>query len=300
MEQATQQIKTIEQKAATIVKDIQKTKTRSRSISRSISKTKSITKTKQLQKQKSLQKQKQDNLQKQLQRQKQRLKLRTKQVQRLKLLRLGKIKPTVKAPPKGIKLLIPPKLKKKKIKKVVVRKKGKGSFDVFAKPVKGKRLVKVNKKPLSKTDARNLRNFVIDTSLSRTGSIKSTRGEISKPAIKVPIGFAKRTAKKFRSYRKRKGKRIPLKKGKVIEKKTSLLDTRQERKKITLRARLRQLSPKKKVKKKKIVKKQLSPQQRQILLNNLARARAIKKVRNGNGAKRSRQITKAKRTISII
>ena len=57
---------------------------------------------------------------------------------------------------------------------------------------------------------------------------------------------AKKTRKKFRKHRTRKGKKIPLRKGKVIERRTRLLDTKPERSKITLRGRIKQITPKRK------------------------------------------------------
>ena len=51
-------------------------------------------------------------------------------------------------------------------------------FNVFAKSTKTKKLVKVNKVPLSKSRAEDLRNYILDTSLSRSGEIKTTKGKI--------------------------------------------------------------------------------------------------------------------------
>lgn len=201
------------------------------------------------------------------------------------------------------------KIKKRKKQKKVTTKTIKRAFNVFAKPVKGKKLIKVNKKGLSKSDAKGLRNFLIDTSLSRQGLIKPGRGKISKPSIKVPKSFAIKTSKKFRRFKTRKGKRIPLTKGRVIEKKTRLLDTRQERKKITLRKRIKQLTPKKKVTKKatkKAVpkaqpKKKVNGARRRQLLANLkkarmARAKSLAQKRRTTTTQR----TRAQRIISII
>jgi len=147
----------------------------------------------------------------------------------------------------------------------------KPSFNVFARPLKrtkkGRRpkLIKINKVPLSKRRAKDLRNLVVDTSLSRTARIKPTRGKPSSPQIKVPKGFARRTSKKFRRFKQRKGKRVPLPKGKVIERGRFLLDTRQEKRQITLKKRIAQL--------KKPSKRKATPSQ----LMNLAKGRKILK-----------------------
>ncbi len=146
---------------------------------------------------------------------------------------------------------VPGKFKRgrvRRIKKISTKQK---AFNVFARPLKrtkkGKRpkLIKVNKVPLTKRRAKDLRNFVTDTSLSRTARIKPTRGKPQQPRVKVPIGFSKRTSKKFRRHRTVKGKRIGLPKGKVIERRRRLLDTRQERNQITLRKRIKQITKKK-------------------------------------------------------
>ena len=220
----------------------------------------------------------------------------------------GRIIPRIKIPIKpSFPTIIPVlKFKKRKVKKVIIKKKGKQSFDVFAKPVKGKRLIKINKKPLSRTDAKGLRNLVIDTSLSRQGSIKPRKGIPKKPSIKVPRGFAKITSKKFRRFRIRKGKIIRLPKGRVIERSKHLLDTRQERRKISLRRRIKQLRSKKKPTKKPVKnqppkRKNNNALQRQRLLN-LKKARRIRAL---NFAARRRstaasQLTRRRRIISII
>ena len=99
-----------------------------------------------------------------------------------------------------------------------------------------------------------MRNYIVDQSLGRTARIKPIRGKPSTPKLKVPKGYARKTYGKFRRYRIKKGKRIPLKKGRVIEKRSYLLDTKYETKQITLRRRIAQLS--KPLKRKPIPKKQ--------------------------------------------
>ena len=115
---------------------------------------------------------------------------------------------------------------------------------------KGKRpkLIKINKVPLTKKRARDLRNYITDTSLSRTARIKPTSGKPASPKLKIPKGYARKTAFKFRKFKQIKGKRISLKKGRVIERGRHILDTSQEVRKIGLLRRIKQITPKKKTK----------------------------------------------------
>jgi hypothetical protein len=177
--------------------------------------------------------------------------------------------------------------KKKKIKrKVVILKFSKG-YNVFARPLKKNKkskvpeLVRVNKVPLTLQRARDLRNYILDTSLARTGKIKPTKGKPRKQKIKVPIGYAKRTVKKFRRVKIKRGNKMRLSKNKVIEKRKNLLDTKQEKKKIGLRKRIKQLVPKKKVvKKKKVAKKKTSkkkPMSKTAMARKMAKLRSMKK-----------------------
>lgn len=128
-------------------------------------------------------------------------------------------------------------------------------YNVYARPVKkikGKKrnkLIKVNKVPLSKSRAEDLRNYISDTSLARTAQIKPTSKKPKRPLLKIPAGYAQRTKRKFRNYKIRKGKRVPLKKGSVIELNNYLLDTFQEKRKISLRRRINQISRKPKTRK---------------------------------------------------
>lgn len=125
----------------------------------------------------------------------------------------------------------------------------KAYFDVFAKPIKSasirKRVtfIKVNKRPLKKSEAEDLRDYILDTSLSRTGFIKKSKnipGKI-KQDIKFPRGYAEKTARKFRNYRIVRRRRVPLPEGMVIERRRNILDTRQEKEHIDLIRRIKQL-----------------------------------------------------------
>jgi len=151
-----------------------------------------------------------------------------------------------------------PRIKKRIPKKKPVRPR---SFEVWARPLKKKgqkkpKLIKVSKVPLSKKRAKDLRNYITDTSLGRTARIKPSIGKPTEPKLKTPKGYARITSPKFRRHRIVKGKRIPLTKGRVIERGKFLLDTTQEKKQITLKRRIAQLS---KPPKRKTIKRRSSP-----------------------------------------
>ena len=157
-------------------------------------------------------------------------------------------RPVPGVPGRPIPLKPIPRVKKRRIRKRIKKIKPQ-SYEVYARPLKaikkGKKpkLIKVSKVPLTKKGAKDLRNFITDQSLSRTALIRPISGKPSiKPKLKVPKGYSRRTSHKFRRWKQRKGKRIPLKKGKVIELGRHLLDTRPEKKGITLKRRIAQLS----------------------------------------------------------
>ena len=145
---------------------------------------------------------------------------------------------------------VKPKPKKKPITK-------KQAFNVFARPLKKigqkkkPKLIKINKKPLTKSRAKDLGSSVVDTSLSRRFKIKRTGGKPKKGVLKAPIRNFDRTKKKFRDFRIVKGKKVPLKNTFIEKKGKPLLDTRGEKRGITLRRRIK-------------------------MLNNLAKARKVK------------------------
>lgn len=256
-----QKVKVVEKKI--IQKAILTTKVRQRLSKKQIQ----IVQTKTKQVQKLVTKQK--ALTKQLTKQAQ--KLTTRQITRLRLAQrlvqqqITSLATQVSFIP-GISPLIPlavlkrKKKRKKKKKKVVKLKQG---YDVFSRPTrvgKGKRrrIVKLNKVPLTKTKARDLGSFVADKSLARTFSIRKTKGTVRKPRLRVPSGHFSRTKKKFRAFKIVKGKRVSLK-NKRIEKRRNILDTRSEKRGLTLKRQLALLQKKSKKKpKRKMTKKQLS------------------------------------------
>ena len=168
-----------------------------------------------------------------------------------------RIRPRQLQPPRIVTKLVP----KPKVRKVIpallikrkkrIRKKRKPAraqaYEVWARPLKrvkkGKRpkLIKVSKVPLSKTRAKSLRNYIVDHSLGRTARIKPSIGKPSTPKLKVPKGYARKTSKKFRKHRIQRGKKIPLVKGRVIEGKRYLLDTKSEIRKIGVLRRIKML-----------------------------------------------------------
>ena len=190
-----------------------------------------------------------------------------------------------KIPPRGRPgtPIIPIKIKKK-IRKVKKKPTKLQAFNVWARPLKRKgqkkrpKLVKVNLRPLSKQRAEDLRNFIADESLSRTARIKPTSGKPRQPKLRVPKSFSKRTSKKFRRHRQVKGRRVGLPKGKVIEKSRFLLDTKSEKKGITLLRKIAELERKAGIRK-------LTPNQRSKLLKNLKKARAVRS-QNSKGGKK--------------
>lgn len=173
-----------------------------------------------------------------------------------------RLPPPTKEPP-----IVP--LKKAKKFKPKRKKKKKQAFNVFARPLKKKgakkrpKLIKVTKKPLTKRRAEDVKSFVLDRSLARTGRIKPVKGKPGTAPRRVPRGFAKKTRFKFRGFRIIKGKRVPLPKGTSIERKKFVGDTRSEQRGLTLRKQITQINkPKRKVSQK--------------VLQNLARGRKIR------------------------
>ncbi len=236
---ATTEIQKNNQAVATAQVQEQKTKQALATAQTQVQKTKQALATAQVQKtkQKTIQKTKQ--VQKQVNKLKEKLKNKQKIVTIFKsgLKRMEKTKGKAK---KKIRLIPLPKIK---LKRVPTKKKGKkaNSYHVYAKPLYGKKLVKVTKKPISKKRAEDLRNVLIDQSLSRQGKIKGSVSKPSKAHLKAPLGYSKRTRHKFRKYKVRKGKRIPLKHGKVIEKRKYFSDVASERKRLTLLKKIAQM-----------------------------------------------------------
>ena len=167
------------------------------------------------------------------------------------------------------------RIKRRKVKVSKRKSKKLQAYKVLSRPLKRKgqkripKLIKVNVRPLTKTQAERLGSTLADTTISRTFKIKAVRGKPKRPTLKTR-SFKKR---KFRSFRIKKGKRIGLK-NTFIEKRKFLIDSAGERKGLSLRRGLAKLRKESKVKPKKRI---LTPSQRSKLLKNLKKARAVKR-----------------------
>ena len=208
------------------------------------------TKQKQLVKQKVTQKTKQK--QKQLTRQKQSAKQKQKQLtkQRQKLLQKQKqltkqrqklITKFIKVPPPRLKVIIPKakvpvgliKRRKKRRKRIKVKPVIKQGYNVFGKHKR--KFIRLNKVPLSKSQALDRGAFAIDKSTGATYKIVPV-GKVKRlgKLTKGEAGHFSRTKKKYRSFRIKKGKKITLK-NKYIEKRGKpRIDTRGEVKGLSL------------------------------------------------------------------
>ena len=241
-----------------------KTFTLSRTRGKTVSKARVKTKTRQKQAQKTIQKQKLEQKSKIQQKQrlrqeirvkiKQRLaqkqRLRQRQKQRLKL-KIPIPRPTIaKVPiiPRIKRGIIIPLKKKKKLKKKK-GKKGKLGYNVF---IKSKRkFIKANKKLLSKKQAKDRGAFFVDKTTANT--YKIVPKGISKKLGKLTRGEAgtfNRTRKKFRGFKLKRKRKIGLT-NKFIEKKgRPRIDTKGERRGLTVAKLLKRRGIRKRKKKK--------------------------------------------------
>lgn len=199
-----------------------------------------------LQTQRSRQLGKQQSRQKQVQRQVQRTRLRLtnrqvarqKATQRHKTFLTGKVAAAPKFPKFPV---FPLPFKKKTVKKKKVSKKGiadafVGGHNVFVK-AKGK-FQKVNLVPLKKSKADDLGSFLADKSTARTFRVKPVKQEAKKPRLKVPASYFAKNKNKFRGM-KVKGKIQKFKPfTNKIEKRKFAIDSRGEKKQLSL-ARVR-------------------------------------------------------------
>ena len=122
-----------------------------------------------------------------------------------------------------------PSRRRKIIKKQV---KQAPSYDVFVKS-QGK-FRKITKKPLGLKDARNLRDFGIDNSLSRQGYLKARQVNPSPLMYDISSTYSKDNAYKLRRFKQKKGKRTPLQRERVIEYSKYALDKKSEVKSINI------------------------------------------------------------------
>jgi len=97
---------------------------------------------------------------------------------------------------------------------------------------KGNKFIRINRSPVTKNQALDLGARVVDRSLSATFKIKKTNRKAKPPQIRISRNYFKNTQRKFRDFKIRKGKQVPLK-NKFIERKGKpRLDTGGERRKI--------------------------------------------------------------------
>lgn len=134
--------------------------------------------------------------------------------------------------PPSIKKLIPrtPSKRRQLVKKVLPSE----SYNVFVKEPKTKRYVKITKKPIGLKEARALRNYGIDQSVSRQGYIKRVKQKPNPLMYDIPLSYSQNTQNKFRTFRQRKGKRTKLQPERVIEKSKYLIDTRGEKQQLDI------------------------------------------------------------------
>ena len=105
------------------------------------------------------------------------------------------------------------------------------------KPQGSRKLVKLNKKPVSKRQAKSLMAFFVDRSLSARGRISKAKGKIKKSRLGIPSNYFDLNRRKFREFKIRKGKPI-FTPNRFIERRGKRLDTQSERKNIKLAALL--------------------------------------------------------------
>ncbi len=141
-------------------------------------------------------------------------------------------------PPRTIPKTIPLRFGKKRISKKKKQIK-KQVFNVFVKSKK--KFVRVNRRPLTKSQAKDRGSFVTDHTTANTFKLKAT-GRTKKPGklTKGEAGRFIRTRKKFRQFRVKRKKKIVLK-NKFIEKRgRPRIDTRGEKRGLSIAKFLKQ------------------------------------------------------------
>ena len=143
-------------------------------------------------------------------------------------------------------------------------------FNVFGK-VKGK-FIKINPKPLVKGDALSKGAFAVDNTTAKTFKI-TPAGKTKKPGrlLKNERNYFNRQGFKLREVRIKKGRKFKLKQ-KYIEKRRFGIDTRGEKKGLTIRRLIKQQQK---------AKRKITPTQRKVLIKRLKKARRIKKLKGG-------------------
>jgi len=201
----------------TKLKSKQLTKVQSRNIEREMLRIKQTQV--QLQKQKQLPKQMQ--VQMQVQKQLQIQKPIQQQILKQTTTKITPLIPII--PPPVIPLLSTEPLITKMAAKKVIR--GGMGYDAYAQQ-KGK-WYKLNKVPLTQSQAKDLQSYIVDTSLSARGKIRPSNKPIKKSKLNIPTGYYGRTRNKYRDYMKKGKKKIKLK-DEWIEHRKHRLDIKNE------------------------------------------------------------------------
>ena len=269
------------QKQRQLQKQLQKESSKQRTYSRQILITVQKTKQKQKQRlpyvqlQKQLQKlrQKKVQAQKEAQKQKQSFGLGTAQVLRLDQT-LRQAIPQIISQKERSKLI---SNKKKSPKKRLIRsrkiirnsKKPHEGYNVYVK-VHGK-FIKANTKPLSKTNAKDRRAYIIDHSTAATSKMIPIKKVKRLGSIK-PKEFEARRKVKARNYRIVKGKKVPLLNTIIERRGKPRINTRGEKRGLSAARLIKKLNKGKSIK----TKTKISSTKRKELLKRLEKARAIR------------------------
>lgn len=264
-------------KAKTITKQLTRLNTKQSQLTKQKQKVRQV----QRQLQTTLTKQRQRSLQKQLQKQTQKQRLIQRQVQ-VQVRRINTGLRTIDVP--RIPRLIIPTIKRGKVKRKKKQPiKAQQVFNVFGK-VKGK-FVKLNTKPLTRNDALDKGAFAVDRTTAKTFKITSA-GKAKKPGklFKGEKNYFKRQGFKLREFKIRKGRKFKLK-NKYIEKRKFGIDTRGEKKGLSIR---RLLTQQRKRAKKKVVK-------RKSLKRRPIKRKSIKRRRTTITPSKARKILKDKK-----
>ncbi len=164
------------------------------------------------------------------------LKTRQRKLQRFRLRTRGKIKKLVK--------ILPPAVlgKVRKGKAFGTGELKNQGYHSFAKQKGINR--RLNKVPLSKKQATDLAAFVVDNSTSARGGIVRASGKTKKkPLTRIPNNYFLKTRKKYRTFRIIKGQKVPLQ-NQFIERKRNRIDTRGEKRGLSVAKIIKQRAKK--------------------------------------------------------
>ena len=153
--------------------------------------------------------------------------------------------------------------------------------------VRGK-FKKLYPKPLIAKDAKDYAVYSIDNRLSKTAffvPLGKTRNVIKPP--KNIVGYYSKNKFKVRPYKIRYGKKKQMVNGFIEKRKYSFDKPGERTKKKASKRGVKKRTPMVKrtirqppIKRKATIKRKISPQQRKVMLKNLAKARAARKIKN--------------------